>query len=947
MTFDIDIAIVVTFLILTLAVGLGHGKKVKTIQDYALGGRDFSTGALVATIVATWIGGGFFFTVMSKVYSDGLFFLIALLGMSISLLIAAYVFVPKMGEFLGSTSIAESMGVLYGKHVRIITAITGNIAHIGLVAVQFKVFGNVFSYLFNLPGSIAIITAGSIVTIYSAYGGIKSVTFTDILQFITFGFMIPMITIIIWDQCCITGDKDFITTALQTTKFNYQEVLNPNHLEFWHMISLLFYFLIPGGGMEPTIFQRIAMGKNITQVKKAFIISAVLLFFITLVMAWVPFLIFNIDSNLAPDQLFGFIIDNYVFVGLKGFIIVGIMAMAMSTADSAINSSAVLFANDMCFSIKINNQVIVAKIFALTIGVFAILLALFTQDLLSIILTASGFYISIVTTPLLLSILGFRTSTKSVLIAMGSGFIVISVWQIANISFNGIIVAVLTNLLFLLGSHYLLQQKGGWVGIKSPKSMNNLKIENQQNKKNIVTWCQEFNPLVLYKKYIPQNESSYIGLGIYCIIYTFTTMYSINISSTKENGKIILAIYQIMMITGVVMAMYPIWPLTIKKEIKEMIAKVWWGVAIFYMLVFFSSFFVMVSGFNGLQFAVFTINTVVVTILLGYKLASLLIPIGFYSALQFYKYYAGIESIDMSVGSPQFIFMYILMLIGAVLLIFLKPKEERQEASDIKVGTLTTEVDVLDHKVSNLNYTVTHYSERISDQEKEIERLGATGQRILNNVNHELRLPVGNVMNFAEMLNEGLDKFNPEQLKMLSDEVYKNSNRLSSMIMNMLDLAALNAKKLELNKKTINLGELVEDRISNCRKIYLEDKKIDFKIEIHPEILISVDPNYMRQIVDNLVINAIKFSKEGVIDVKLLKKKGFIEFSIQDKGIGIPQSELYDIFTPFKMGSNTESKAEGRGVGLALCKAAIEAHGGIISAESKGIGAKFSFVLQS
>ena len=126
-------------------------------------------------------------------------------------------------------------------------------------------------------------------------------------------------------------------------------------------------------------------------------------------------------------------------------------------------------------------------------------------------------------------------------------------------------------------------------------------------------------------------------------------------------------------------------------------------------------------------------------------------------------------------------------------------------------------------------------------------------------------MPVGNVMNFAEMLNEGLGNFNESQLKMLSDEVYKNSNRLSSMIMNMLDLAALSTKELALDKKTINLGELVSDRVKDCRKIYLDGKKIDFILEIQPELLISIDPDYMRQVVDNLVINAIKFSSEGLI----------------------------------------------------------------------------------
>ena len=81
-----------------------------------------------------------------------------------------------------------------------------------------------------------------------------------------------------------------------------------------------------------------------------------------------------------------------------------------------------------------------------------------------------------------------------------------------------------------------------------------------------------------------------------------------------------------------------------------------------------------------------------------------------------------------------------------------------------------------------MNEQVGHFHEKISEKDKEIDRLGSTAQRILNNVNHELRLPVGNVVNFAEMLNEGLGKFNSDQLKTLSDEVYQNSTRLSSMI---------------------------------------------------------------------------------------------------------------------------------------------------------------------
>jgi len=107
---SLDISIVIVFLVVTLALGIINSKKIKTIQDYALGGRNFSTGALVATIVATTASASGFFTDLNSTYTDGLFYIIPGLCFSVSLLITAYIFIPRMGEFLGSNSVAEVMG---------------------------------------------------------------------------------------------------------------------------------------------------------------------------------------------------------------------------------------------------------------------------------------------------------------------------------------------------------------------------------------------------------------------------------------------------------------------------------------------------------------------------------------------------------------------------------------------------------------------------------------------------------------------------------------------------------------------------------------------------------------------------------------------------------------------------------------------------------------------
>lgn len=329
MSVDIDIAIVIGFLVVTLIIGLGHGNKVRTIEQYALGDRNFSTGALIATIVASWIGGGTFFTSLSRTYSDGITFILPVYGMVLSFLIMAYVFIPKMSNFLGKLSIAEALGDLYGNKVRVIVAIAGTIGAAGAVAVQFKVFGNILSYFLYFSPLEGILLSALIVTVYSAFGGIRAVTFTDLLQTVTFGVAVPIVSIMIWNHAYYE-DISIIET-LSNKKFDIVCIFEISNVELLSMLALFLYFSVPG--MQPDMFQRVSMGRDTKQVQKAFIGSALLITFILFSVQWVPFLIFSIDPNLEAKNLLGYIVDNYSYTGFKGVLIVGIIALAMSTID--------------------------------------------------------------------------------------------------------------------------------------------------------------------------------------------------------------------------------------------------------------------------------------------------------------------------------------------------------------------------------------------------------------------------------------------------------------------------------------------------------------------------------------------------------------------------------------------------------------------------------------
>ena len=185
-TLTLDVALFSVFLAINLIVGLSYGRSVKNFKDYALGGKNFSTATLVATIIATWYGGGSLFHALEKTYSSGLYYTIAILGLPMGLWLTGQLAV-RMGEFLSNVSVAEAMRDLYGRTVQLITAMSGIMATTGGVAIQFQVISRILAILFNFESASATFIAASIVIVYSAFGGIRAVTFTDVLQFFTFG----------------------------------------------------------------------------------------------------------------------------------------------------------------------------------------------------------------------------------------------------------------------------------------------------------------------------------------------------------------------------------------------------------------------------------------------------------------------------------------------------------------------------------------------------------------------------------------------------------------------------------------------------------------------------------------------------------------------------------------------------------------------------------------
>lgn len=921
------------FIIINLVLGLYFSKGVKTIKEYAIGDRDFSTATIVATLVATWITGEFFFGDIVENYNNGMYMMWAgVIGSLVALLSIGIFFAPRLAEFLGSLSIAEAMGGLFGKNVRILTAISGIIAASGMVAVQFKVAGTVFEYL-GVPGKYGILIAGVIITLYSSLGGIKSVTFTDVIQFFTFGTIIPIIGFFILNSL---NSLDDVQVVFSTNKlFDLREVFDFSQPKAFFYLILFFYIAIPGFG--PPIFQRIAMAKDVFQVRRSFIIAAITCTFITISICWISILIYVKQPNLANNDIVKYLVFNNAYPELKILILVSVMAMVMSTADSYINSTSILVVHDIFESLNIrilDNRLIESRLFSALIGIFSITLAFRDGGLMQLLIGTSSFYMPIVTVPFIMALLGFRSTEKSVLIGMFAGFLTVILWDYVFskpfFNLDSLIPAMISNLVALVSSHYLLKQNGGWVGIKDKSALEFLQRQRARKIREFVSKVKQLRLLKIFKINTPNNEVTYMYLGLFCIISTYVTMHTIPKETQILYHNLLNLIITSVLFSSTLLISYPIWPVPLKRS--NVIAIVW-NLMLFYALICAAFLLVIISKFAQLQVMIFMINLIMISILVRWQWALFLIVSGICLTTFIANSYQFIGTEPSSFISLEFQVVYLLLFLSSILLVFFKPKQEQYDLIEEKS-------DYLAHKIDN--------------QAIELKKSLELKQEFLRNLEHESRTPITGISSMGQVLWDNYDKLSEQQRRQGVKDIAKSSERLNSLISNILDLSKLSGLNYQLNIEDINFSELVYERVKTCKKLYTEDKYKDFQeliLDIADNIIVSCDKDYITTAIDNIVINAMQYCTNGKIIIKLYKnEQEEVVFKVQDEGIGIPKEELYDVFGAFTVSSKTKTPAGGRGVGLALSKKVIDLHNGRISAkqnQDKGITLTFNLPLKN
>lgn len=278
-----------------------------------------------------------------------------------------------------------------------------------------------------------------------------------------------------------------------------------------------------------------------------------------------------------------------------------------------------------------------------------------------------------------------------------------------------------------------------------------------------------------------------------------------------------------------------------------------------------------------------------------------------------------------------------LMLLAAQL-------EEAYEEISKKNSELATQKKQIQVQAEEINQS----NQKILKKNEELIELNTEKNNLIHIVAHDLKSPLNQIKGLISLI-----KFNPDQLSADSVQCLEmmdtSANRLNEMIAKILDVKAIEEKKLNINLEQVNLSALARE----CTRRYsltADEKGIKLEEDIAEEVYAEIDQGFITQALENLLSNALKFSESNTaVNFKLVRKKGNVLIAVSDQGPGITEEDKEKLFKKFqKLSAQPTGNETSTGLGLSIVKKFVEAVGGEIWCESEaGKGATFFVKLKA
>jgi PAS domain S-box-containing protein len=261
-------------------------------------------------------------------------------------------------------------------------------------------------------------------------------------------------------------------------------------------------------------------------------------------------------------------------------------------------------------------------------------------------------------------------------------------------------------------------------------------------------------------------------------------------------------------------------------------------------------------------------------------------------------------------------------------------EEERKQAEE-----------ALQKAHDELELRVRERTAELEEANIKLQELDRLKSMFIASMSHELRTPLNSIIGFTGIILQGMTgEITEEQRKQLT-MVKSSANHLLDLINDIIDLSKIEAGKVELAIEEFDLSTIVQE-VKDSFTVAVAEKGLKMPLKMPDRLVIESDERRVKQVLVNLVGNAVKFTDEGEIEIKAARMDGMVEVSVSDTGIGIRKEDMDRLFKPFSQVPSEDRAKEGTGLGLYLSKKIAELLGGEIKAESElGKGSVFTFTL--
>ena len=420
---------------------------MKSLQDFSVSHRSYTSFVIFATLSASFIGGGFSIGNAEKVFRFGIANIVVLWGFSLKEILVARFIAPKMDNFPNVISAGDIMELGYGKPAKVITGFFSIFLCAGIVGAQVGAMGLICKEFVGIEPIWGILIGCGIVIAYSTIGGMRAVILTDLIQFCVLAIGLPAALIF---GIIKLGGFSAIREAVPASHFS----VPADTMTIVAFLSLFLTFLL-GETLVPPYVQRLLIGKDAGHTARGTMLSGIFSVPFFVITGAIGLVALTLDPKLDPNLAMPFVIRTMLPVGIRGVVIAGVISIVMSSADSFLNGAATACINDIVKPLREKplserHELLLAKLTNCFVGVLAVIFAIKISSILDILIYAYNFWAPVILVPLAAVFLGVRVTRAGFFSGTIAGAAGVLIWNgllKSPMGISGLVIGVFCNLI--------------------------------------------------------------------------------------------------------------------------------------------------------------------------------------------------------------------------------------------------------------------------------------------------------------------------------------------------------------------------------------------------------------------------------------------------------------------------------------------------------------------